>query len=191
MKLKERSCKYCKQRYVPERAGQIICSNIDCAVGWTEKLSSKRSQMVAKADRKVTRERKEKLKSRSDWLDDLQKVFNAYIRERDYYEPCISCGTTNPDIQYCAGHYRTRGSSPHLRFNELNVNKQCNKRCNLELSGNIVNYRIGLIKKIGLEAVERIESDNNPAHYSIDDIKSMIVKYRDMKNNLVKLRESA
>lgn len=36
-----------------------------------------------------------------------------------------------------------------------------------------MHYRRGLIAKIGLEAVEQLESDNEPKHYTIDDIKKI------------------
>ena len=130
-----------------------------------------------KAEKESTRARKEKLKSRNDWLNDVQKVFNAYIRARDG-NICISCGTQSPNIQYCAGHYRSRGAAPQHRFNELNVHSQCNHRCNMQLSGNIVNYRPALIAKIGLAAVEALENDNEARHYTIDELIEMKALYK-------------
>ena len=46
-----------------------------------------------------------------------------------------------------------------IRFNLKNIHKQC-KRCNREMSGNIVEYRKRLIVRIGLEEVEGIENDS-------------------------------
>ena len=129
------------------------------------------------AEREEFRLRKEKIKSRRDWLDEFQTIFNRYIVLRDG-KICISCGTQNPDIQYCAGHYRSRGAAPQHRFNEMNVHAQCNHHCNLKLSGNIVNYRPALIKKIGLGAVEALENDNAARYYSIEDLREWIAKYK-------------
>lgn len=56
-----------------------------------------------------------------------------------------------------------------MRFVENNVHAQ-RKYCNDYLSGNAVAYRQGLIKRIGVTAVEEIESDNTPRHYSVDDL---------------------
>jgi hypothetical protein len=71
-----------------------------------------------------------------------------------------------------AGHYRSRGSASHLRFNLLNIHKQCVK-CNRFKSGNAVDYRIELIKRIGLENVEKLESDNKPRKFTIEYLKRL------------------
>lgn len=195
MKLKERSCKYCKHRFTPERTGQIICSNAECAIGWTEKLASKRSQMAAKDDRKVTRERKEKLKSRSDYIKEVQIVFNRYCRLRDYGLGCISCDAPNENASiaggdFDAGHFLSRGAKPHLRFDERNCHAQC-KRCNRYLSGNIANYRERLIVRIGLQAVQALEADNEPRHYTIDQLKELKKIYQNKCRNLKTIRDIA
>jgi hypothetical protein len=66
---------------------------------------------------------------------------------------CISCGKYST-LQ--AGHYYSGGHYPELRFNEQNVNGQCT-RCNLKLSGNLIEYRKGLVKKIGIDEVEKLD----------------------------------
>lgn len=83
----------------------------------------------------------------------LETVFNAYIRERDKNLGCISCGSFN-EIQ--AGHFYSVGHFSWLRFSEDNVAGQC-VRCNYHLHGNQLNYRMGLIKRIGKERVEKLE----------------------------------
>jgi len=103
---------------------------------------------------------------------------------RDAGLPCISCGTTKPNIQYCAGHYLTRGGHPELRFHEKNVHKQCNQYCNLQLSGNISKYRINLVEKIGLSEVEKLEGKHEAKHYTIDEIQAIKVKYRNKTKEL-------
>jgi len=105
-----------------------------------------------------------------------QGIFNAYIRKRDDQEPCISCGGTG-DVLWCAGHFRTRGAAGHLRFNEDNCHKQCNRHCNMMLSGNIENYRPRLIEKIGLERVEALENNNEIKRWTIDDYREIIEIY--------------
>ena len=69
-----------------------------------------------------------------------------------------------------AGHYRSRGSAGHLRYNVFNIHAQCVK-CNRFGSGNAVDYRIELIKRIGLDRVERIENDNQYRKFTIDYLK--------------------
>ena len=131
--------------------------------------------------RKELREKKLALKTRSEWIQDVQKVFNEFIRLRDNKLGCISCGvpfmSSAVGGSYDAGHYQSRGAKPHLRFVENNVAGQC-KRCNRYLSGNVANFRTGLIARIGIEAVEALESDNAPRHYTIDDLKSLKSLYQ-------------
>lgn len=81
-----------------------------------------------------------------------QATFNAYIRARDNDKGCISC---SGQVQN-AGHYYSEGHHPALQFNEVNVNGQC-VRCNRYLHGNLINYRIGLVKRYGEQKVLLLE----------------------------------
>jgi hypothetical protein len=97
----------------------------------------------------------QKYKSRSNtWLKNkAQFWFNRFIRLRDQNDPCISCGRyTGHD----AGHYYSAGHYSGLRFNEINVNLQC-VHCNKFLHSNAIEYRKGLIRKYGIEAVENLD----------------------------------
>lgn len=156
---------------------QVAC-DWQCAIEYSRKLKDKR-------EAKAHREAKVKAKTLKYWLDLAQTWVNRYIRLRDEKEPCISCGTTN-DVQYAAGHYRTRGAASHLRFNHDNLHKQCNKRCNLELSGNLANYRKGLIAKIGLERVLALENDNTTHKWTIDEAKDVIEQHKKLIKELQK-----
>lgn len=82
-----------------------------------------------------------------------QKVFNAAIRKRDMDAGCISC--PNGKVEN-AGHYFAAGKYNALRFNEMNVNGQC-VQCNKYNHGNLIHYRIGLVKKYGADKVEMLE----------------------------------
>ncbi|EMK8729707.1 recombination protein NinG, partial [Escherichia coli] len=107
-----------------------------------------------------------------------QAVFNAYIRERDAGQPCISCGTYY--YEQCgadAGHYRTVAAAGHLRFNEDNCHKQC-RHCNQTLDGNIEAYRPALIRKIGLARVEALENNNETHKWAIEECKEIIKVYQ-------------
>ena len=163
-----KSCKACGSKFEPVRSTQVICFSLPCAIQHTANLKAKR-------ERKETRERKAKLKTRRDWLRDTQAVVNRYVRIRDAGKPCISCGTTR-NVQIHAGHYRTTKAAPELRFHEWNINSQC-AQCNLFDSGNLIEYRIGLIEKIGLEAVEWLEGPHEPKHYTVDDLKAIKADY--------------
>ena len=107
-----------------------------------------------------------------------QKAFNAFIRARDIDLPCISCDRYH-DGRYDAGHYKSVGSSPELRFNEDNCHKQCHWNCNINLSGNIENYRINLVKKIGVDKVEWLEGPHEPKKYTCEELKEIELLYKD------------
>lgn len=134
-----------------------------------------KGQQDAKKDRRLTREAKAKLKTRRDYEREAQAVFNKWVRLRDADQPCISCGRFHTG-KYDAGHYRSTGSNPALRFEPLNVHKQC-VPCNQHKSGNVIEYRIRLLARIGEEKVNWLEGPHEPKHYTIDDLKAIKAKY--------------
>ncbi|HIF5510032.1 recombination protein NinG [Pasteurella multocida] len=179
-KPKEHKCKVCGSYFVKSKSTQKVCS-VDCAVKLSKEEARKKREKIQKAERVETakrmRARKEALKTRRDWLNDLQKIFNKFIRLRDRDEPCISCCRYHQG-QWHAGHYKTVGSSPELRFDEKNVHKQCSA-CNNHKSGNVTEYRINLIRKIGVEEVEKLErKDHPPLKLTNDEIKVKIALYK-------------
>lgn len=165
---KGKTCRYCKGKFTQKYSLQVVC-DAKCAIGWVTK---KREQK----ERKELRFAKARLKTRAQHLKEAQTVFNQFIRLRDQHEPCISCQRHHTG-QYHAGHYRTVGAMPQLRFSELNAHKQCSA-CNNYLSGNIVEYRINLINKIGLERVEWLESQHEPKKYTLEEIIALKVNYK-------------
>lgn len=179
--MKQKTCKWCKQKYIPKRQQQVCCS-LSCEENYGIKVALKSEQIRGLEARKTIRLQKERLKKRPEWIKETQKVVNKYVRLRDNGKPCISCGKTlaigGVGGGFDAGHYRSRGSSPHLSFDaERNIHGQC-KRCNDHLKGNYSAYRVGLIARIGIEKVEELESDNTPRKYSIDDLKNIIQCYK-------------
>lgn len=164
--LKERPCKWCKTPYTPRTGLQSVCG-ITCALAQSKAKSAAVAQK--EADRRH-REQKLALKPRAKWLQEAQVAFNSYIRARDAGKPCISSGVSEKERftggYFDAGHYRSTGAAAHLRFNTWNCHGQA-KRENRELSGNVVAYRLGLIERIGLERVERLEHDQELRSFDI------------------------
>lgn len=179
-----KKCKHCKEYVTAETGAKVPAGFFCCMDHAIEFARSKQKAEKNKLQRKEYREAKERLKTLSDHLREAQQAFNAYIRERDKNEPCISCSRFHQG-QYHAGHYLSVGARPNLRFDEKNVHKQC-QPCNTHLSGNLVNYRIGLIKKIGHQAVESLESDREPRRYRIEDAKRIKADYRERFRELKK-----
>ncbi len=167
-------CKICKEPFVKTRAIQPTCKSYDCMVAFAKNLAEKAIVRKKKAQTKVL---KEKVKTLSDYLKETQTIFNRYIRLRDAGKGCISCLTTKTNIQYHAGHYRSVGAAPQLRFHELNVWLQCSS-CNNHKSGNSIEYRINLIKRIGIDNVEWLECQNKPIKYTVLELIDLKEHYK-------------
>lgn len=171
-----KKCRHCRETFAPAKSLQVVCTPA-CGLALAQAKREKDRKSLAQAERREIKVRKEKLKSRADHLKDTQHAFNAWIRQRDAGQPCISCGTT-ADVQYCAGHYRTTAACPELRFEPLNVHLQCNRNCNMGRSGNLLGYRPRLIEKIGADAVEWLEGPHEPKKYTVEELKTMTAHYR-------------
>lgn len=166
--MRERQCKSCKAPFLPHRMGQRVCSP-GCAYEYAKIEKRKETKGWARRER-------ERLKTRSDWAKEAQIAFNAWIRFRDRSRPCISCDRFT-DAKRNAGHYRTVGACPELRFDEDNCHAQC-EHCNSFNSGNIVEYRIRLIERIGLERVEALEGPHESVKWTKDDLREIRDSYR-------------
>lgn len=165
---RQKRCAICKLSFVPLQPMQKVCCTA-CAILHAESI--RKAQ-----ERKTDRERRTALKTRQDWLREAQAAFNAFIRERDKAEPCISCGRFHQG-KWNAGHFRSVGAQASLRFDENNVHKQC-EPCNSHLSGNVVEYRLRLIQKIGQIAVDWLEVDHPPVKYTIEDAQQIKARYK-------------
>ena len=176
-----RNCKVCKQPYLPTRPLQVACS-ISCALEHVDATNHRRARQEAQSKRKEIREQRERLKTRQEHLKDAEREFNGFIRERDHDLPCISCGRHHNGANH-AGHYRSVGAAQHLRFNEQNVHKQC-APCNLYKSGNAIEYRIGLVQRIGIEAVEALENDSTIRRWTIQDAQEIKRIYKQKRKDL-------
>lgn len=178
-------CRYCKQKFESKNSLDRFCSPEHAfAYLATPEGVEKHKKVKAKIQREKRNARKQAIKTRSDWIKDLQTVFNEFIRLRDHDQPCISCDASNETLKekwrggkWDAGHYCSIGSAPELRFTEDNVHKQC-KKCNRQLSGNSVEYRKRLKERIGEERLEKLEGPHPPLKPSIDEIKAMLKDYR-------------
>lgn len=189
-RIKPKKCRNpsCKQEFQPTRPLQVACS-IQCAVAISRIKNEQNRRTEATRERKERRSAKERLKTRGDWLREAQAAFNRYIRIRDTGLPCISCDKPDSGARD-ASHYRARSVSPELRFNEDNCHAACVK-CNQHMHGNLIEYRIRLIRKIGLDKVEWLESQHEPAKYSIEDLKEIKEKYGRLARELMKRNNHA
>ncbi len=170
-------CPTCKATATLRINLKLFCS-IDCAVSWSKLQADKAKAKKQKEFNAETRQRKQKLKTRQEWLKEAQTVFNKFIRLRDEGLPCVSCGRPDGnDHQRHASHYKSRGAHPELALNEFNCHASC-ATCNNFLSGNLVPYRVELIKRIGLEKVEWLEGKHDPLKLTVEEIKELTAEYK-------------
>jgi hypothetical protein len=177
----KRRCTKCKT-YEPIQNGVttplgFFCSHL-CKLNYVIDSGNKlRIKAVSdKITRAQTKTKKESLKTVSNYKNELQVIFNKWVRIRDRNNPCESCQRHHTG-QYHAGHYRSRGSCPELRYEPDNCFKQC-APCNNHLSGNLINFRINLIKKLGIKRVEWIEGPHEPKKYTIEQLKELKTVYK-------------
>lgn len=185
-----RKCKRCAE-YKPAGSGvktpvAWFCCH-SCAIEFAREKSAKAvarqaakrkddNSNVENAAKAELSQRKMEVKPIGYWMKRAQSAFNAWVRARDYGQPCISCGRYHQGQNH-AGHYRPAGSNPELRFEPDNCHKQC-APCNSHLSGNLTKYRQALIAKVGLERVEWLEGPHEPKRYRRDDYQAIESEYK-------------
>ncbi|MGT3294730.1 recombination protein NinG [Yersinia enterocolitica] len=194
-----RNCKVCKTRFKPETVYQWWCNEehrIEYAVLFMKDKRSRDQASELKRRREKEREEKKELKVRkinakpkTYWIKQAQQAVNAFVRARDSSLPCVSCGTHSA-AQWDAGHYRTTAAAPQFRFDPRQIHKQCSV-CNQHKSGNIVPYRVELIKRIGIETVEAIENNHERRSYTVEELKGIRDYYRLELKQLKETQEAA
>lgn len=111
----------------------------------------------------------------------LQKLVNQYVRHRDKDLPCISCGKRAN--RYEAGHYIAQGSSGQLRYHLDNINSQCSK-CNRWLSGNLIEYRLGLVQKLGEDKVKFLEEHRHDTKkWTREELETLTSTFKELLTN--------
>jgi uncharacterized membrane protein len=169
--MKARKCKYCKSTFEPIAFLQKNCFDPNCVTEW-----------INETKQKEWKKKKAKLKldlmTKSDYMKLTQIVFNKYIRIRDKNKDCISCGAKAGTYTLTAGHYFP-STNKSVTFNEDNLHGQCWFNCNSSKSGNLAEYRIGLIERIGVERLEQLEAESRKTRkFNIEELKEIIKIYK-------------
>lgn len=191
----KRKCKHCgdyqQQETMFKTNIAYFCSHLHAAAYAYNITMKKQAKARAKSmretkaveikDRKKTKTDLYRLKSHRAKLADAQPVFNELRRwqELEWFadrglEPvCISCQKPLGNDQWCAGHLKSAGEHSNTRFDRMNVHLQHNKRCNMALSGDIVNYKLGLVKRFGEQGgsaiIEHCETESKKLRRYEDD----------------------
>ena len=166
-----------------------------CGLTLAREGRAKAEKVEAIKERKADKAKLEKMKPRSEWLKEAKTAAQQFRRLEELAKGsgCISCGRSQEEVtgseswkpggSWDGGHYLGKGARPELALEPLNIWLQC-KSCNggsgkYARKGYSVNasFRLNLIERIGLEAVEALEADHAPKHYSIDDLKAIKADY--------------
>lgn len=188
-------CAVCRTPFIKFRMTQKVCGRVECAIEQGRRDAAKVAKRKERAERAALKARREALMRVSDLLPVVQAAANAYIRERDRDLPCISCGRHNiadplTGGAWDCGHYRSVGAAKHLRFDVRNMAKQC-KHCNRDLAGNVVEYRRGLVARIGVDEVVALENDNRVHKWSVYELRELLEWFRAARRALVADRRLA
>lgn len=160
-----KKCHYCEERSVPYGDMRTFCFKNECI-----EAHNNRTRKAEKRKGLVEFNQKDK-----SYLMKIAKTHcHAYILKRDLGQPCISCGQYAN--RYEAGHYMSAGGNGHIRFDENNIHAQCH-RCNCHMSANLTPYRVNLIKKIGLDEVNRLETRVVKV-WTVEELREVIEYYK-------------
>jgi hypothetical protein len=185
--LKPKTCSQCPREFYPRSSMHDVCSQ-RCAM---KKINASKAK-----ERAETKARRRALETPKKLLPKAQKVVNRWCRLRDLLagRNCISCGAPYRAAfggAFDAGHFRSVGSAPHLRFYTPQIRLQC-VRCNRDLGGNTVEYRKRLVRIKGAEFVERIEGMYWIQKWTVDYLRRLIEVAKKRGDRLEKrLKEQA
>lgn len=172
-------CKHCREKFKPIHFNAKFCMKPECRTVWIE--TEKAKQWV-----KEKAERKKGLETTQDLMKKSQKVFNEFIRLRDKDQPCISCGKKLRKGNIDCGHFWSSGGHKYLTFHELNAHNQCSRPCNKDKSGDLNNYRIGLVKRIGQDNVDWLDANAHKEYKPTrEELRHLINFY---KNKIAELK---
>ncbi|MCP3931455.1 MAG: hypothetical protein GY705_20405 [Bacteroidetes bacterium] len=200
MSNRVRKCKQCGDK---KRASDGIQTPVSwfCSTQCGFEYSRTLQQKMRNKQKKAVKEKNAKQK-KTFMLSDTrhqhkltQIVFNRlrvaeekkWFTDRGLEPECISCGKTNMD--WCCGHFKTRGSQGNLRYDKKNTFLQCNRYCNMFLSGNINGnkvtrgYQEGLKHRFGdtkaLEIIKYCNETASPKKWTGEELAEMRKEFRE------------
>ncbi|MDA3806634.1 MAG: recombination protein NinG [Thiomicrorhabdus sp.] len=178
-----RRCTFCK-KYQPTDEGVKHNAGFFCNNDHAYQYAMKKTKAANdKAFRAETVRLKKTIMTRSDWIKKTKTACHNYIRARDEGKQCVTCDTVlfqgGVGGGFDAGHYRDVGNSKHLEFHALNIFGQC-KKCNNPAWGghSKIVYRAEIVNRIGEDLVAKIDADNEPRKYTIQDFERLEVIFK-------------
>lgn len=175
-RIKTTKCKHCPTRFIKFRMEQKTCLNPDCLVKQGRIEAAKRQARMEREQRAEKKARLRELNPLQYWLKRAEKAVNAFIRERDKDQPCISCGTYDASTWH-AGHWISVGASSALRYDQANIHKQCHQ-CNWYEGGKSTDYEARLPARIGQAEVDRLKYARRERKWTREDCLAIEVEFR-------------
>ena len=176
------NCKFCRNKFEQKIFNYRYCeSTPECKQAGTEaknilikKAMEKVKLSKEKNARQETKVLREKLKTLSDFKNDLQKEINLIVRLIDFNHPCISSGRPLGK-SYDAGHFLGRQAYPEVRYHLMNIYAQSVEQ-NQYKSGNVIGFMEGLEQVFGKEHLESVMAlKSYPAlRITVEEIKDKI-----------------
>lgn len=199
-----RKCKVCRQPFQVFRSLQKICDGHECATVMVERAQAKAARINARADAADTRAKKEATKSRPKLLAEAKVATQAFRRLEELAKGrgCMSCGRSQEEVMagegwkpggaWDGGHFISKGTSPELALEPLNVWLQC-KSCNAgsgkyARKGYTVNksFEANLIEAEGQALVDWLKGPHEPKKYAADQLRAIRDERRAMARELKK-----
>jgi hypothetical protein len=164
-------CKHCKETFEPLRFNQKFCLKSECiAKGYDEHWKKVRKPKMKQEDKE---------NDVKYWAKEAKTICHFYIRQRDKDKGCISCGKKLEKGNIDAGHLWSSHYHSYLRYDEFNINAQCSRPCNKDLSGDVNNYRINFVKRYGIDKLNYLDSmAHKTKRWTIDELKQIIETYK-------------
>lgn len=153
-KVKQKTCKHCKQPFTPSyNTLQPTCS-MGCAIEQGKIQLAKEREKIRKIREKLEKAElkamKDSLPTHAQWLNALQRPINHIARLIDEEFPCISSNRVKG--KWNGGHYYTVGAHPNIRFHLFNIYKQSFSDNHFK-SANITQYTYNLFRIFGSDFV--------------------------------------
>tara|TARA_R100001460_G_scaffold40487_1_gene75700 strand:- start:8215 stop:8736 length:522 start_codon:yes stop_codon:yes gene_type:complete len=168
-------CKNCKEKFEAKHFNQKYCFKSECVKVWVQTAKVKNWK-------KEKKRLKDELETVQSLTKKAQRYFNAYIRFRDKNKNCVSCDKKLRS-KFDAGHYFSAGGHSSVRFNEKNVHGQC-VACNQHKHGNLLNYQIGIEKRIGGDELLQLHQEAHQVKkYTRAELQDIIEKYKKKVRN--------
>ena len=139
-KTRKSKCKFCSTEFVKTNPLNPYCRPL-CEIQANAQRKREKEQKVKVKKEKI---KTKKSFSRSKLIEEADKVWSLYIRNRDIWNPCITCETPWKDTHQ-AGHFMSRRYL-NTRWEKLNGASQC-PQCNCWGAGEQYLFSLALDRK--------------------------------------------